>query len=405
MVEIVFSYIQDYPNNELAWQTLVDEFSAQHKVKIHLHKMLWDTAWSELFGYASQVKGPHVSHIGNTWVGGLARMNALRPFKQDEVIASGGAPAFIRANWESGLLMEDNRVWAIPWTGWIYAICYRKDLLAKAGIDPSTAFGTINTLDGTIGRLVASNLEIPWLNPEVPVAFRDLLHIAASWIWAAGGDFINYEGTKVLFNSPEAMRGLKEWLDTYRAVPEAFKRLTSTQTIDLFRQGKAAAVLANIYSAHSLVGMQDNPEVRENLGIASVTDVPWTGGGSLVIWQHVTSSPRQQEQAAVDFVKFLGSRSVNVRYHRDVNSMPSRVDALNEIYLEGNPLRGAVMQAARNGRGYHSVSIWRRVESQLSDELGAVVKEVTENPSADPESVLHAHLDPLAERLNVTLKS
>ena len=405
MTEIDFSYIHDYANGDSAWQTLVDEFTSKYGVKVNLHKMLWDTAWSELFGYTSQVKSPHVSHIGNTWVGGLARMNVLRSFKQDEVISLGGGQAFIPSNWESGLLVDDNRVWAIPWTGWIYIICYRKDLLAKIGIDLSTAFGTIEKLDGTIERLAASNLEIPWLNPEVPVAFRDLLHIAASWIWAAGGDFINYEGTKVLFNSPQAMRGLKEWLDIYRSVPEAYKRLSSTQTVDLFRQGKAAAVLANIYAAHSLVGMQDNPEVRQNLGIASVTDVPWTGGGSLVIWKQATSSSRKQEQAAVDFVKFLGSKAINMRYHRAVNSMPSRMDSLNDVYPEGNPLRGAVMQAARNGRGYHSVSIWKRVESQLSDEFGTVIKEITEDPFADPESVLHAHLDPLAERLNVTLKN
>jgi len=34
-----------------------------------------------------------------------------------------------------------------------------------------------------------------------------------------------------------------------------------------------------------------------------------------------------------------------------------------------------------------------------------VVKEVTEDASADPESVLHAHLDPLAERLRIVLES
>jgi len=39
----------------------------------------------------------------------------------------------------------------------------------------------------------------------------------------------------------------------------------------------------------------------------------------------------------------------------------------------------------------------------LSDELGAIVKEVTENAAADPENVLHAHLDPLAERLRIML--
>jgi len=173
-----------------------------------------------------------------------------------------------------------------------------------------------------------------------------------------------------LFNSPQAIHGLKEWLDLYRAVPEAYKRLSSQETIDLFREGKAAAVLTNVNNAQTLANSPDAAGIRENLGIASVTNVPWTGGGSLVIWQHVTSSPRQEEQAAVDLVKFLASQEVNLGYQKAVGSMPSRLDALEAAYPKNHPLYEAVMQAARNGRGYHSVSVWRRVEALLSDELG-----------------------------------
>ena len=405
MVEIDFSYILDYPNNRPVWQMLMDEFGTSHDVKVHLHEMTWDTAWADLFSYTSLRQGLQVSHIGNTWVGGLARMNVLRPFKQDEILAMGGPKVFLSPNWESGLLPDDKRLFAIPWTGWIYVICYRKDLLERAGINGSSGFGSLAATHKTIERLVASNLEIPWLNPEIPVAFRDLLHIAASWVWAAGGDFINYEGTRALFNSPQALRGLKEWLDLYRAVPGPYKQLSSAGTIDLFRQGRVAAVLTNINIAHQLVNSQDDPAMRENLGIATVTDVPWTGGGSLVIWENVTGSPRLQEQAAVDLVTFLASKDINLRYQQAVGSMPSRLDALEQAYPVGHPLRAAVMQAARNGRGYHSVAAWRRVEALLSDELGAVVKEVMEDTAADPEKVLQTHLDPLAERLRIMLGS
>ena len=403
MIEINFSYILDYPNDNSVWQALMDEFSASHDVKVHLHEMKWDTAWAELFSYTIKHQNLQVSYVGNTWAGGLARMNVLRAFKQDEILAMGGPNMFISPNWESGVLVEDKRLFAIPWTGFIHVICYHKDLLAKAGIEGSSAFGTINGTDKAIEKLVASDLEIPWLNPEIPVAFRDLLHIAASWVWAAGGDFINYEGTRALFNSPQALRGLKEWLDLYRSVPAPYKRLTSAETIDLFRSGRAAAVLTNINIAHNLVNSELDPAIRENLGFSTVTDVPWTGGGSLVIWEQVTGSPRQEEQAAVDLVEFLASKEINLRYQQAVGSMPSRLDALEQAYPVGHPLREAVMQAARNGRGYHSVSVWRRVEALLSDELGAIVKEVTENTAADPEKVLHAHLDPLAERLRIML--
>lgn len=402
MVELEFSFIHDFEHDERTWAAFMDEFGAQQDVKVHLRRMTWDTAWAELFSFTSLHRGPHVSHIGNTWVSSLARMNSLRPFKPEDITDIAGESEFIAANWHTGTLLGDKRIWAIPWTGWIYVICYRKDLLEKIGIDPATAFSTAKSVRETIQRLGNAPLDEPWLNPRLPVAFRDLLHIASSWIWAAGGDLVDPQGTRILFNSAKAIEGLKDWLETYRAVQEPYRKLSLQETLDMFGGGRASAVLANIHEANTLLAMRDNPRVSDNLGVASVTDVPWTGGGSLVIWDHVAGN-LQQERAALALVKFLASKEISLRYHRETGSMPSRIDALTEIYPVGNPAHDAIFLTATQGRGYHNVPIWRRIEYQLSEELGAVVRESLANPSADLVVILHAHLDALAARLNVTL--
>lgn len=408
MIEVDFSYIYDFDGDDQIWAALMDEFGASRGIKVNLQKMVWDNAWAELFSYTSLGTGPHVSHVGNTWVGSLARMNALRPFKPEEISAVGGDWDFVAANWNTGMLPRDKRVWSIPWTSWIYVICYRKDLLQQVGIDPAEAFGTVAALKETIQKLVTSPLEAPWINPKFYVApsqdlihatSRDLMHIAASWVWAAGGDFLNKEGTKLLFNSDASIQGLKEWIETYRAVPDVHKRLSQRQSLDLFRDGSAAAVLTNIYRANLLIKSQDNPLVHENLGIASATDIPWTGGGSFVIWDHVRNDPKQ-ERAAVELVKFLTTKEMNLRYHQQAGSMPARVDALKEVYPEGSPAHETVLWASTKGRGYYTTPAWRRIEHQLSNVIGIVINEATENPSADLDSLLHAHLDPLAVRLS-----
>jgi len=402
MIEIEFSYIQDFEHDERIWPIFMDEFGAQHGIKVRLRRMVWDTAWVELFSFTSNDKGPQVSHIGNTWVSSLARMNVLRPFKPEEIAGVGGAWDYIAPNWETGILPGDKRVWAIPWTAWIYIICYRKDLLEQIGIDPSEAFGTIKAVKTTVERLVGSSLEIPWLNAQLPVSYRDLLHIAASWVWAAGGDFIDKKATKALFNSPQAIEGLTGWLDIYRAVPEAYKRLPQQETFDLFRAGRVAAVLANIGGVNAFIDTKDNPVMRNNLGVASVTETPWTGGGGFVIWDHVRGNS-QQERAAVELVKFLSSKEINLRYWRETGGTPSRMDALHEIYSPGNPAREAVMQAATNGRGYYNISAWRRIEQQLSEEIGAIMHDAAEDLTSDSADILHKHLDPLAKRVDITL--
>ena len=402
MVEIEFSYINDFEDDERIWAELMEEFGAQQDVKVHLRPMIWDTAWADLFSYTTLGNGPQVSHVGNTWVSSLVRMNALRPFKSYEIADMGGAPAFMSPNWQTGLLPGDQRVWAIPWTAWIYVICYRKDLLAQVGVNPSEAFGTVAAAKTTIERLVNSSLEIPWLNTQIPMNYRCLLHIAASWVWAAGGEIIDKDGTQALFNSPQAIKGLKNWLDTYRAVPAPYKKLSQQETFDLFSSGRAAAVLANIHGTNSFMDTQTNPIVRDNLGVAPVTDVPWTGGGSFVIWDDLRGNP-QKECAAVQLVKFLSSKETNLRYSRQAGSTPARIDALNEIYPPGNPARDAIMLTAKEGRSYYNMPIWRRIEYQLYEEIGAAVADATEHMSADAASILHMHLDPLAARLNITL--
>lgn len=413
MVEIDFSYIYDFEGDEQIWASLMDDFCSQTGIKVNLKKMTWNTAWAELFSYTSLGVGPHVSHVGNTWVNSLARMNALRPFKPDEIAAVGGAWDFVTANWDTGMLPNDRHIWSIPWTTWIYVICYRKDLLAQIGIDPLDAFGTIKSVQETVGRLVASSLDAPWMNPKFyvtplqedvrHVTYRDLMHVAASWIWAAGGDFIDREGKAILFNTPQALDGLKSWLETYRAVPDKYKKLSQRESLEMFREGRAAAVLTNIYRANLLVNEEENTLVRQNLGIASTTDLPWTGGGSLVIWDHVREDA-QKERAAVKMIKFLATKEINLRYHRESGSMPARVDALKEIYPEENPTHQAVLWAATKGRGYYTVPAWRRIEHQLSETIGIIVNQATEDPLVDLDEILHLHLDPLVTRLNNTIR-
>jgi multiple sugar transport system substrate-binding protein len=401
MIEVEFTYILDAARDRETWDAIMGEFGAQHNVKVKVHQMTWDTAWAELFAYSSG-KPPHVSMVGNTWVSSLARLNVLRPFTPDEITAVGGASAFITPNWYAGSLQGDRRVWAIPWTAWLYVVCYRKDLLRQAGVASEGAFGTIPTISSSVRKLSASSLDIPWLNPQLPVSYRDLLHIAASYIWAAGGDIIDAEGTRTLFNSLKAIEGLSKWLEAYRLVRAPYKALSQPEIIELFGKGKAAAILTHIRAANQFMDGQGSRQVRDNLGVAPVTDQPWTGGASFVIWQHGRGD-LPAERAAVELVKFLASKEINLRYHAATQSLPSRLDAIEDLYPQGSPIRDAVMQSARNGRIYNNISIWRRIEYQLSEEIGAALDEANASPETDLDEILHTHLDPLAERLNITL--
>lgn len=401
MVELELSYT--WGSDEPTLIALVDEFCHQSGIKVKLRRLDWSTAWVDLFTMVSQGHGSDVSSIGSTWVSTLAKLEALRPFKAEEIAQIGGAPSFVAPAWESTKVVGDSRVWSVPWIGWMYVIFYRKDLLRSIGLDPAAAFASPQATQATLVALNKSNLQIPWLNADIPHPHVDFIHTAAPWVWAAGGEFISRTGTQALFDSPQAIDGLVNWLNTYRLVLPKHQFLSVAECRDLVRSGLAAASLVDINTANTTLDREITQIEEENIGFANLTNIPWVGGGSFVLWDHIQSN-LDRERAAVALVKFLTTKQAHLRWMQQGDLMPLRMDALDGCYPPGNPLREPLLQAATDGRSYDNVSHWRRIESQLSLELGAAVKHVRENPDADSATVLRTRLEPLARRLNMVLE-
>lgn len=403
MIEIQMSCI---PDAEVDFQTLSDlagQFERQHGIRVHLYRMAWGTAWTDFLTIASHGKGPDLSHLGGSWVSSLATMNALRFFRLAEVEAMGGAAAFSRPTWESTCLLGDERVWAIPWTGYLYLICYHRDLLEAAGVDVVQAFGTRQALAATTGRLSRAGLEVPLVIPYIPPPYTDLVHMAASFVWSAGGDFVDAEGKRVLLDQPAALEGMRNWLDFCRLVPSAYSHLTQEESLTLFLQRRAAMLVAdNRFVVTNLI-RAGGESAHSAIGFANLSETPWMGGGDFVIWQHTQGYP-DRERAAVEFVQFLSSKDAHLLWAERVNSMPARLDALQEIYPSGHPLEGAVTQAVQHGRDYLNVPLWRRLEFQIAQALGVLLNEAQENRGVASASLLEKHLFPLTERLNLTLR-
>lgn len=99
---------------------------------------------------------------------------------------------------------------------------------------------------------------------------------------------------------------------------------------------------------------------------------------------------------------FRAISGVKVNWARDVGSMPVKLNVLAEIYPLENPLHDTVMQSAKHGRAYHTVSLWRKIEYQIAQELGACLQDAVAKQNETSEAILRAHIEPLARRLNLT---
>lgn len=400
MVAIEFTVIPDADADYHLQLELLAGFKKQTGVEVKLTRMEWADAWQQLIDISTHGQGADISHVGSTWVSSLVSMNSLRPIPPHLITKIGGEETFVHSAWESARMEDDRQPWSIPLSVYTYAIAYRRDLLARAGLDGATAFATPFSLEETVRKLEECKfVEHAWLMPYIPFPYNDFVHTAASWVWSSGGHLIDNRGKQVLFDSPATLAGLKAYFRLLRRLPNV-DPLEAEACMQMLMQGKAAAVLTDARAILSYV-QEDTPEAK-NIGAASLMSIPWSGGGNLVIWRHTYGYPDRLE-AALKLAEFLTRKSTMLEVGRRAQILPARIDALDELVPAEHPLRPVMIQLVSSARTYRAIPLWRRIENQFGQELGIIAKALFENKNADLDALLRETMGSLTHRLNLTL--
>jgi len=400
MTTIEFSLIPDAESDYQTISRLMSNFKRETGIDVNLKRMEWGNAWQQLIGIATQGHGADISHVGSTWVSSLMTMNAVRPLPNHLISKIGGEQAFVHSTWTNVISEEDRNIYGIPLSAYVYIVAYRKDLLAQTGLNSKTAFATPHALEESVQKLDALKaVENTWLMPIVPHPFNDLVHMAASWIWSSGGHIMDNRGKQVVFNSPAALAGLKSFISLMRRIPNT-DYLGADECMNALTEGKAAAVITD---ARALIeAIQNKRPNIENIGAASLMSIPWSGGGSVVVWRHTHGYPDRLE-ASYKLAEFLTRKQTMLELANNSFALPSRTDALDELFPPDHALRPVMLQLISTGRSYRPIALWHRIEHQFGVELGAAAKELMKDPNADLDTTITRTMNSLAERLNLTL--
>lgn len=402
MTELELSIIDDSATDrnsepQVLLRKLLDEFEAQSGVHVRLTAHSWGNAWSELVKVALYGHGPDISEIGSTWVGSFVGMNELYPYSSEDIESLGGAVAFVPGLWQSGSLAGDNQVWAIPWTGSTRVIFYRRDILNRAGVDGETAFQSHENLVDSLEKLSAAGHTHPWQVPTQRT--QNTLHFMTAWVWGAGGDFLSPDGRRCVFNQPNAVKGMSQYFGLERFLPRSSTGMSDVAAEAMFSEGLAAVTVAGQW----MLWVQEHyavPQVAENVGVALIPGIPFAGGSHLAMWRH---SPHKS--AALELIRFLTSRRVQIDYSQATGQLPTRLDLLEDRSFSDNPLYETVLDGLQSGRSLPSITLWGLVEDKLADASARIWSDLLDGVDVNVEQVIHRHLDPLAERLNLTLGS
>ncbi|CAG0937103.1 Diacetylchitobiose binding protein DasA [Thermoflexales bacterium] len=399
MEELEFSVFDHGAEPIAILRSLLADFEAKQRVRVRLTVLPFAGAWATTVRMALYEDGPDVSAIGSSWVGDFVRMNALRPYRENEVRALGNAESFLAASWQSATLPDIRlstapTVWAMPWLADTRIICYRRDLLAQAGVSAATAFQSPVQLEHVLQGLRDHGLHTPLVFPTR--SSRLAVHNLASWVWGAGGDFLDERDGTLLLDRAATLAGMQSYFRLGRYLSESARRCDEAQADELFRTGQAAIT----FSGHWL--LQDrrfDPERRANLGTAPMMGVPFVGGYHLVIWQY-----SRKVQAALKLVEYLAGRQAPHALY-PAFGLPARIEILEQAEALRQPPFDIYAPMLQSGRSFPSGRLWGLIEKHLVDVIPAIWEDVLASPDPDLTTLLDRHITPLAHRLRLTLKA
>jgi len=372
----------------------MEKFESTTRVKVHHQLMEWSKAWSDVLSIALYSRGPDLSQIGTTWLGSLWGMKAIRPFTPVDINNLNAPQVFLPAIWKTCSIPEETNIYAIPFTCDTRILLYRRDILARCGVDERTAFQNPEHLYETLAQLQSSGVEIPWAVSTVD----EIHHLVAPWIWGAGGDFHTPDGYRLSLADPRTIEGIYQFYRLHRFIPPQARGLSMADCDVLFRNGQAAIV----YTVHNTLNRSVHDKNRtvpvENIGAAKVPGVPFVGGSQLVIWKHT-----MVESLAMQVIQYLTSAAYQTDQHYRTGDLPVLTELLSKEPYKSDPLYKISAESLQTGRTIQAVPRWAAVEARTVVLLQRLWQTIFANPDMDLRAEITRQVTEVSERLKNTI--
>jgi multiple sugar transport system substrate-binding protein len=369
----------------------LDRYGMDNGVELLRQEFDYITGWSDFKRLAIYGGNLDVSEIGSTWVHDFAAMSVFRPFSATEIERLGGSKTFAPSIWASGESLGS--VWAIPWMIDLSLVYYRRDLLAKAGIEEENAFQTPERFEQTLQQLKEAGIAAPWVVPTLRSYIN--VHNLAMWIWQAGEDFVDKDGKSVLFDRPAVRSAIISFLRLHKFIPKEMYHLADQDADQMFNDGRVAVVIGGPWD---IIRSARKPEVSANIGLAIPVGCSYIGGSSLVMWNR-TDEP----VAALELIAHLTSREFQINFPKRIGLLPGRLDSLESFPLPDPSLYQLMLRALKRGRSLPNLGLWGLIEDRLVNVLPVLWDDILASPQPDLEALYDKYITPLTQRLNIIL--
>jgi len=406
---ITFWYMPNGAQPDQYYRDEAAAFEAAHpNITVQGTNVSWGDAFTKVTAAVTSGVGPDVTQLGTTWVGTFSRAGGLHQFSQAEVDGLGGSAAFTAASWKSGIQSGSSQVTAIPWFTDTRAIYYRTDVLQSVGVDPSTAFKDWASFEATLSKIKAAGKISPLGMPGKKA--YDVVHNIAPWVWGAGGDYVNKDGTRATIGDTAAVDGVNQFQTLAGRYVDPGVLQQDNNTVEaMFAQGKFAITfdgpwLAQQFKSASSQGGYAG-SVTDQAGFATApyptgprADSVFFGGSDLAIMKST-----KHEGAAYEWVRWLAGDRGQVSYVPKVGMMPTlKASAAAPVFVQNQNLQAFKTQLPR-GREYPTIAAWGQIESALVADFGKMYDAIAQEGGPLPKSQVQQMMQQAGQDVNAAI--
>src|SRR4051794_26057840 len=269
------------------------DFQAAHPgTKVNVQFVPWAQAHDKFVTAIAGGKVPDVAEMGTTWTPEFADQGGLT--EQPKISKGQYVSSLVDAATLNG------KVYGKPWYAGARGLIYRKDILAKAGVEPP------KTWDDMMAASKAIKAKVPGV---YPIGYTGLSeHMYLPTIWQAGGQIATQNGDswKSALNSPQAAQAIQYYTDFYKKgySPKAAIGWEEPDAQEAYINGDIAMLVGGGWTYTSIIDTKK--ELKSKTGTAlepagpSGKDTAFAGGSHLVVFRD--SDNQATANAFVDFM-------------------------------------------------------------------------------------------------------
>lgn len=324
-VTITFWNYWDGTNGE-AMQARVDQYNEEHpEVNVENVFIGFGDLLPKLQAAVAGGQAPDVAALDLVWMPQIARSGRVAAL--DDYVAAAGVD--LSDVYPEVLAVDtyEDTLFGLPVSTNNLQLFINRDLFVAAGLDPDAPPADWDEL-----RELAADCTNPDDNVYGLELFTEpgegLTWQFQTYLWQAGGEFLNDDNTAAAFNSPAGAAALQLWVDMLQTDESA-----PLAPWGQFGQGAACMVMDGSWMVGGFAA--DSPFDFDTAPLPYPADGgPATnmGGEHAVVF---TTDDAATEQAAFDFVAWMSSAEVQEVWDLDTGFMPIRsVVAQSPTYLE-----------------------------------------------------------------------